>query len=85
MFCHVTGDMFCHVTGDMFCHVTGDTSGRHTVKLDQQKLCDVMEQLRRCPVGLDTILRSTVHYGVAFHHAGQLYALFSVLTTGYQS
>lgn len=31
---------------------------------------EVLEQLRYCPVGLDDILRKTVSFGVAFHHAG---------------
>lgn len=31
---------------------------------------EVLEQLKYCPVGLDDILRKTVSFGVAFHHAG---------------
>lgn len=38
--------------------------------LSRQALSDVVEQLRRTPVGLDTTLGRTVYYGVAYHHAG---------------
>ncbi|XP_023248277.1 DNA polymerase theta [Copidosoma floridanum] len=31
---------------------------------------EVLEQLKSCPVGLDNVLRKTVSFGVAFHHAG---------------
>ena len=53
----------------------GNVAEGHGIKLDRQKLVDVLEQLRRSPVGLDNVLRSSVHYGVAFHHAGQYYTL----------
>ncbi|CAJ1052154.1 LOW QUALITY PROTEIN: DNA polymerase theta [Xyrichtys novacula] len=40
------------------------------VSLDQERLVDVIAQLRRTPAGLDPILQRTVPWGVAFHHAG---------------
>ncbi|KAM3864859.1 DNA polymerase theta [Diretmus argenteus] len=40
------------------------------VCLDQEGLVDVTAQLRRTPAGLDPILKRTVPWGVAFHHAG---------------
>ncbi|XP_028284438.1 DNA polymerase theta [Parambassis ranga] len=40
------------------------------VCLDQDRLVDVIAQLRRTPAGLDPILQRTVPWGVAFHHAG---------------
>ncbi|XP_019619912.1 PREDICTED: DNA polymerase theta-like [Branchiostoma belcheri] len=40
------------------------------VQLNRQVLQDVVEQLRRTPVGLDHMLGRVVPYGVAFHHAG---------------
>ncbi|CAH1246909.1 POLQ [Branchiostoma lanceolatum] len=40
------------------------------VQLQRQVLQDVLEQLRRTPVGLDHMLGRVVPYGVAFHHAG---------------
>ena len=42
-----------------------------TVKLNENALRDVTEQLRRTPVGLDPELARTVPCGVAYHHAGQ--------------
>ncbi|XP_071114847.1 DNA polymerase theta-like [Haliotis cracherodii] len=38
--------------------------------LDQTALRDVMLQLQRSPVGLDSVLGRTVPLGVAYHHAG---------------
>ena len=35
---------------------------------------DVLEQLKRSPVGLDMMLGRVVPYGVAFHHAGRGYS-----------
>lgn len=29
-----------------------------------------MEQLKRSPTGLDNVLKNTVSFGIAFHHAG---------------
>ena len=40
--------------------------------LSQQSLQEVVEQLRRTPVGLDSTLGKTVPYGVAYHHAGNV-------------
>ncbi|VVC24751.1 Hypothetical protein CINCED_3A009416 [Cinara cedri] len=39
-------------------------------QLNAKSLGDVLEQLRRCPVGLETDLSKTISFGVAFHHAG---------------
>ncbi|ENN73477.1 hypothetical protein YQE_09902, partial [Dendroctonus ponderosae] len=33
-------------------------------------IIEVLEQLKFCPVGLDSILKKTVSFGIAFHHAG---------------
>lgn len=38
--------------------------------LNIEALQDVMAQLKRTPAGLDEILKRTVPWGVAFHHAG---------------
>ncbi|XP_055481039.1 DNA polymerase theta [Psammomys obesus] len=40
------------------------------VILEQKSLLEVMDQLKRSPSGLDSVLKSTVPWGVAFHHAG---------------
>lgn len=39
-------------------------------QLNGENLGDVLEQLRRCPVGLENDLSKTISFGVAFHHAG---------------
>lgn len=40
-------------------------------QLDGQRLSEVLEQLRRCPAGLDPSLNKSVRFGVAYHHAGE--------------
>ncbi|XP_023017282.2 DNA polymerase theta isoform X1 [Leptinotarsa decemlineata] len=39
-------------------------------QLNTTLIMELLEQLKYCPVGLDEILRKTVSFGVAFHHAG---------------
>lgn len=39
-------------------------------QLNTDACAELLEQLKRCPVGLDKILDITVRYGVSFHHAG---------------
>lgn len=31
---------------------------------------ETLEQLKRSPSGLDNILKNTISFGIAFHHAG---------------
>lgn len=38
--------------------------------IDLTALQEILAQLEHCPVGLDSVLKKTVSYGVAFHHAG---------------
>ncbi|XP_058411862.1 DNA polymerase theta isoform X1 [Diceros bicornis minor] len=40
------------------------------VILEQKGLLEVVDQLKRSPSGLDSVLQKTVPWGVAFHHAG---------------
>ncbi|XP_040477243.1 DNA polymerase theta [Ursus maritimus] len=40
------------------------------VILEQKGLLEVMDQLKRSPSGLDSVLQKTIPWGVAFHHAG---------------
>ncbi|XP_072036827.1 DNA polymerase theta-like isoform X3 [Amphiura filiformis] len=40
------------------------------VTLNRQGLMDTIEQLKRTPSGLDSVLKKTLPYGVAYHHAG---------------
>lgn len=39
-------------------------------QLNTNLIMELLEQLKYCPVGLDVVLRKTVSFGVAFHHAG---------------
>ena len=39
-------------------------------ELSSEAIMETLEQLKRSPAGLDDVLRSTVSFGVAFHHAG---------------
>ncbi|XP_076390192.1 DNA polymerase theta isoform X3 [Megachile rotundata] len=39
-------------------------------QLDSTLISETLEQLRRSPIGLDNILKNTVSFGTAFHHAG---------------
>ncbi len=43
-----------------------------TSSLNRQGLMDTVEQLKRTPAGLDSVLKKTLPYGVAYHHAGTL-------------
>lgn len=38
--------------------------------MNSEAITEALQQLERCPVGLDAILKKTVSFGVAFHHAG---------------
>ncbi|KOC62928.1 DNA polymerase theta [Habropoda laboriosa] len=39
-------------------------------QLDSALISETLEQLKRSPIGLDNVLKNTVSFGVAFHHAG---------------
>ncbi|XP_017770850.1 PREDICTED: DNA polymerase theta [Nicrophorus vespilloides] len=39
-------------------------------QLNADLIIECLEQLKRCPVGLDELLGKAVSFGVAFHHAG---------------
>ncbi|XP_077977729.1 DNA polymerase theta-like [Glandiceps talaboti] len=39
-------------------------------QFNREGLTDVIEQLKRTPVGIDSVLKRTVPYAVAYHHAG---------------
>jgi DNA polymerase theta len=40
-------------------------------QLDSNKIREVLTQLEQCPGGLEEVLKKTVSFGVAFHHAGK--------------
>lgn len=39
-------------------------------QLNTENIIELLEQLKRCPVGLDDCLKNTASFGVAYHHAG---------------
>ena len=39
-------------------------------QLQGNKLSEIIEQLKRCPAGLDQALSRTIKFGCAYHHAG---------------
>ncbi len=47
-----------------------DIRGQIQQQLSGQQLSEVIEQLRRCPAGLDPAVAKVVGFGVAYHHAG---------------
>ena len=49
---------------------SGFVKASSLVRFDHVALQEVLEQLRRTPVGLDSALAKTVPQAVAFHHAG---------------
>ncbi|XP_039301076.1 DNA polymerase theta [Nilaparvata lugens] len=52
----------------------GSSNTAYSVQLKEQlksaEIADLLEQLRRCPVGLELALRKSVSFGVGYHHAG---------------
>lgn len=39
-------------------------------EIDSTLIYETLEQLKRSPSGLDNILKNTISFGIAFHHAG---------------
>lgn len=39
-------------------------------QLNKEAIIETLEQLKRTPMGLDKVLKNTVSFGVAYHHAG---------------
>lgn len=39
-------------------------------EIDSTLIQETLEQLKRSPSGLDNILKNTISFGTAFHHAG---------------
>lgn len=39
-------------------------------QLDSELISETLEQLKRSLTGLDNVLKNTVSFGIAFHHAG---------------
>jgi len=39
-------------------------------EINKELIQETLEQLKRSPSGLDNILKNTISFGIAFHHAG---------------
>ncbi|XP_058272098.1 DNA polymerase theta isoform X2 [Hemibagrus wyckioides] len=68
--CEKLADSIAREFYNLHHHEKQSESGVHSVSLDLEGLQDVVAQLKRTPAGLDEILKRTVPWGVAFHHAG---------------
>lgn len=67
-----------------FCKLSSSNSTLR-VQLNPVAIHELLEQLKRCPVGLDSILQQTVSYGVAFHHAGLTMDERDIIEGGFRS
>lgn len=54
-------------------------------QLNENLIFEVLEQLKNCPVGLDKVLRKTIAFGVAFHHAGLTMDERDIIEGGFRS
>ncbi|MCI4386592.1 hypothetical protein PGIGA_G00064270 [Pangasianodon gigas] len=68
--CEKLADSIAREFYNLHHHEKQSESGVHSVSLNLEGLQDVVAQLKRTPAGLDEILKRTVPWGVAFHHAG---------------
>ncbi|CAH0605555.1 unnamed protein product [Chrysodeixis includens] len=56
---------------------------RNQLKTDN--IQEVLEQLKNCPVGLDQVLKKTISFGVAYHHAGLTFDERDIVEGGFKS
>lgn len=54
-------------------------------QLNSESIFEVLEQLRNCPVSLDHILKNTISFGVAYHHAGLTFDERDIIEGGFKS
>ncbi|XP_026462866.1 LOW QUALITY PROTEIN: DNA polymerase theta-like [Ctenocephalides felis] len=54
-------------------------------ELNKSAINELIEQLKNCPVGLDSVLKNTVSYGCAFHHAGLTMDERDIIEGGFKS
>ncbi|XP_026322491.1 DNA polymerase theta [Hyposmocoma kahamanoa] len=54
-------------------------------QLNSQSISEVLEQLKNCPVGLDQIIKNTISFGVAYHHAGLTFDERDIIEGGFKS
>ncbi|XP_046723327.1 DNA polymerase theta isoform X2 [Silurus meridionalis] len=68
--CEKLADSIAREFYNLYHYEKQSESAAHSVSLNYEGLQDVVAQLKRTPAGLDEILKRTVPWGVAFHHAG---------------
>lgn len=54
-------------------------------QLNTNDIYEVLEQLKNCSVGLDQILKTTVSFGVAYHHAGLTFDERDIIEGGFKT
>ncbi|PZC85504.1 hypothetical protein B5X24_HaOG216612 [Helicoverpa armigera] len=54
-------------------------------QLKSDNISEVLEQLKNCPVGLDQVLKKTVSFGVAYHHAGLTFDERDIVEGGFKT
>lgn len=54
-------------------------------QLKTESILEVLEQLKNCPVSLDHVLKSTISFGVAYHHAGLTFDERDIIEGGFKS
>ncbi|XP_075971433.1 DNA polymerase theta isoform X2 [Anticarsia gemmatalis] len=54
-------------------------------QLKSEAISEVLEQMKNCPVGLDQVLRKTISFGVAYHHAGLTFDERDIVEGGFKS
>ncbi|KAF9814110.1 hypothetical protein SFRURICE_000105 [Spodoptera frugiperda] len=54
-------------------------------QLKSMSIMEVLEQLKNCPVGLDQVLKKTISFGVAYHHAGLTFDERDIVEGGFKS
>ncbi|KAH9634519.1 hypothetical protein HF086_016607 [Spodoptera exigua] len=54
-------------------------------QLKSMSIVEVLEQLKNCPVGLDQVLKKTISFGVAYHHAGLTFDERDIVEGGFKS
>ncbi|XP_054985461.1 DNA polymerase theta [Sorex araneus] len=70
--CEKLADTIAHEFYNLYHKAEGNvrSSELPPVILEHEGILEVMDQLKRLPSGLDSVLKKTVPWGVAFHHAG---------------
>ncbi|KAM3960995.1 DNA polymerase theta [Aphomia sociella] len=54
-------------------------------QLKTESIFEVLEQLKNCSVGIDHILKTTISFGVAYHHAGLTFDERDIIEGGFKS